>query len=222
VVRVRGWLAEAWNLVGADLPLFSLAAFLTITLSLLSAFILTCPLAVGLCLMFLEKMQGRPPRLSHLWEGATGHFPAALVIWMIFMAAAIPFDLTNFLLQGQPAPWPHLGVLVVLAGVWIVGAPLFFTLPLIADRDVGGAEAVKLSWALVRPRRLSILACTVVYGLTLLFGVFACGLGIIITLPLVVGALVVAYRDLSGNLPQAPMTSLRQNAASEVEEHEED
>ena len=86
----------------------------------------------------------------------------------------------------------------MLAGLWIVGTPLFFSLPLIADRDVSAAEVVQLSWALVRPRSPSILACTVVYGLALLFGVFACGLGIIITLPLVIGALVLAYRDLSG------------------------
>lgn len=221
MVRVRGWLREAWNLVGADLPLFSLAAFLTISLSLFSFFILALPLIAGLCIMFLEKLQGRRPQLAHLWEGLTSFFPAALVIWIILMVAAIPFDLLNYYLQSRAAPWPTVGVGVVFAGLWLIGTPLFFALPLIADRDLSGWDAAKLSWTLVRPCWPSILGCAVVYSLVLLFGVFACGLGIIFTLPLAVGALMLTYRDLVGNSAWTPMTPMRASADGEVEEHDE-
>ena len=221
MARVRGWLIQAWDLVGADLPLFSLAAFLTISLSLFSFFILAFPLTAGLCIMFLEKLQGRQPQLSQLWEGLTNFFPATIVIWVTLMVAAVPFDLLNYYLQSRAAPWPTVGVGVVFAGLWLVATPLFFTLPLIADRDLSGWDAIKLSWSQVRPRWPSILGCAVVSSLLLLFGVFACGFGIIITLPLVVGALVLTYRDLVGNAAWTPMTPLRETADAEVQKPDE-
>ena len=218
MARMRQWLAEAWDLVGADFPLFSVAAFLTVTLSAFSFFILALPLTVGLGIMFIEKMHGRQPQLSQLWEGLTSHFPAAIVIWILVMAAAIPFDLLNYYLRSQPAPWPALGILSVGLGLWLIGAPLFFTLPLIADRDLSARDAIQLSWAQVRPRWPRILLYLALCGLTLLFGVFACGVGLIITLPLAVGAQMLAYRDLVGNFAAPQMTSLREDDAMPVEE----
>lgn len=220
MLRPRAWLAEAWTLVGADLPLFSLAACLVIALSLFSAFILALPLSVGLCIMFLEKMHGRQPQLSHLWEGITNHFPAAIVIWIAALLAAIPFHVTDLCLYGRSAPWPTVGLAVVALGAWLISMPLYFALPLIADRNLSAREAVTLSWAQVRPRRWGIFGCVVASSLVLLLGAFACGLGLIITLPLVAGAQVLAYRDFFGNSATARTTS-SDDAVNEVEEHED-
>lgn len=221
-MRLRLWLREAWDLVGADLPLFSVAAFLTISLSLLSAFILAVPLAVGMCIMFLEKLNGRPAELRHLWEGLTQHFPASILIYIIAMLVSIPFDLANYFLQSRPAPWPFVGILVVLVGLWLIGTPLFFCLPLIADRDLSAREALRLSWSRVRAQPLTVLAAVVTCSLVLLVGVFACGLGVIITLPLVVATLVLAYRDLVGNFAAPQMTSLGYDKPDEVANNEDD
>jgi len=215
-MRVRLWLREAWDLIGADLPLFSVAAFLTITLSLFSAFVLAFPLATGLCIMFLEKLHGRQPELGHLWEGITQHFPASIVVYMIGMAASVPFDAVNYALQAHPAPWPSVGGVIVVLSLWLIGTPLFFTLPLIADRDVSARDALRLSWARVRVAPLTVLGTVVTCSVSLLVGVFACGVGIIITLPLAVGVLVLAYRDLVGNFAAPQMTSLRQDDSEEV------
>jgi uncharacterized membrane protein YesL len=219
-VRVRGWLREAWDLIGADLPLFTMAAFLTISLSLLSAFILALPLLVGLCIMFLEKLNGRQPELKHLWEGITQHFPASIVVYMIYMLASVPFDAANVFLQTRAAPCPTVGILTVLVGLWLIGTPLFFCLPLIADRDLSARDALRLSWARVRTQPLNILLNVIVCSIVALFGLFACGLGLIITLPLVVATLVLAYRDLVGNFAAPQMTSLREEIADEVDDDE--
>jgi hypothetical protein len=195
MVRVRGWLAEAWDLVGADTPVFLLAAFLTISLSLLSLFILFLPLVSGLCIMFSEKLQGNKPELSHLWEGLSSRFPAAITIWIIYMIAAVPFDAVNFYLNSVGGPWRAVGMLVITIGLWALSLPLFFTLPIIADRDVSARDAIALSWAQVRPRWGGILAAEIVYTLVMVCGLLACGVGIIITLPIVVGAIMLAYRE---------------------------
>lgn len=196
MVRVRGWLAEAWVLVGADLPVFAVAAFLTITFSLFTGFILALPMVTGLCLMFSEKLQGNKPELAHLWEGLSSRFPAAISIWIIMMVAAIPFDGVNYYLHSLRGPWAWVGILVVFIGLWLIYTPLFFAIPLIADRDLSALSAMRLSWSQVRPRWGGIFVATVVYSLVMMVGVLAFGVGIILTLPVIVGAQMLAYREL--------------------------
>jgi len=219
VVRVRGWLAEAWDLVGADLPVFAIAAFLTVTASLFTAFILALPMVAGLCLMFSEKLQGNKPELTHLWEGLSSRFPAAISIWAIMMLAAIPFDGVNYYLHSLRGPWPSIGVLVVFVGLWLVSTPLFFAIPLIADRDLSAMAAIRLSWSQVRPRWGGIFLATVVYSLVMMVGVLACGFGLIITLPVVVGAQMLAYRELFRDVEVPQLIPLKDPETSGGEEH---
>ena len=215
-VRVRAWLGEAWELVGADLPLFSLAAFLTITLSLCSLFILTLPLLAGLCIMFLEKLHGRPPELGHLWEGITQHFPASIAVYFVAMLASVPFDVAHYAMRALPPPWPAVGLLTLFLSLWLIGAPLFFALPLIADRDLSAREALRLSWVSARAQPWVVLLAVAVCAGALLLGAFACGFGLLITLPLVAAVLVVACRDVVGNREVPQMTSLKCEDTCEV------
>jgi hypothetical protein len=68
--------------------------------------------------------------------------------------------------------------------VWILVGPLFaFTLPLIAMKQVGWREAVVGSIAVVRRKPAAVYATVLgLAGLELL-GVFACGVGILVTMP---------------------------------------
>jgi hypothetical protein len=218
MVRVRGWLAEAWDLVGADLPVFTVAAFLAISLSLLSLFILTMPLMAGLCIMFSEKLQGNKPELSHLWEGLSSRFPAAIVIWIISMLVTFPFDVANFYLNVLGGPWRYVGVSCIVIGLWLIAVPLFFTLPIIADRDVSARDAIRLSWPQVRPRWGGILLAVIVYSLVMFCGVIACGVGIIITVPVVVGAMMLAYSELFRGFEVPEMIPIKEPDGSEGEE----
>jgi uncharacterized membrane protein len=218
VRRLCAWLGEGWQLVGADLPVFSVAAFLAISLSLLSGFILALPLAAGLCIMFAEKLQGNKPSLSHLWEGLSSRFPATISIWMLYLVAALPFYAVDIYLHTLGGAWAKVGIGVDLAGLLLVATPLFFTVPLIADRDLSAQEALRLSWAQVRPRKTLMLSATVLYALVLLAGFFACGVGVILTLPVVVGAQVLAYRELFEGFEVPRMTPLREPEAAEEEQ----
>ena len=220
--RARRWLAESWELMGADLPLFVVAGFLKIALSLLTSFILALPLVAGLCLMFEEKLQGNKPALAHLWEGVTTRFPAAISIWAVMMLAALPFDGVNYYLHPLRGIWPHVGVLAVFVGLWVVSTPLFFCLPLVADRDVSARDAVRLSWAQVRPRWGGILAAVIVYSFMMMFGFVACGVGIIITLPLIVGAQMLAYQEYFGDFEVPQFIPIKEPRESEEEEDAQD
>jgi hypothetical protein len=220
-MRVRQWLREAWELIGADLPLFSVAAFLAISVSLFSLGVLAFPLAAGLCLMLLQKLHGRTPELSHLWEGITQHFPAAFTVYLVAMGLALPFDLANLYLRSRPAPWPLVGMGLVLVALCVVNTPLLFCLQLIADRDVSAREALRLSWSRVWAAPATALATVVVCSLLLLAGLFACGFGLILTLPVSLAVAVLAYRDLVGNFGAPQMTSLTQDSPEEVDDDED-
>lgn len=197
MVRLRGWLTEAWELVGADLPVFSLAAFLTITGTLLSAWILAVPLTVGLCIMFLEKLQGHRPVLAHLAEGFS-RFPAAVFVWGVYLLGLIPFSAIHVAMYTAGGGTSRWGLLAELIGHLVVATPLLLAAPLIAHRDLGGRAAVCASWRLVRTiLPLAFVTVTVLSGL-LLVGLFACGVGVILTLPVAVATVVLAYRDLAG------------------------
>jgi uncharacterized membrane protein len=215
MARVRVWLTEAWDLVGADLPVFTLAAFVTISLSLLTLFILTMPLLAGMCIMFSEKLQGHKPELSHLWEGVTTRFPAAIVVWIMYMLAVIPFDGLNVYLRSLGHLWPQLGLVSIFVGHFVVATPLFFCAPLIADRDVSALEALRLSWGQVRPRWGGILLCCVVFTLMLAVGVIAFLVGIILTLPVVVGAQMLAYSELFREVEVTKMIPIKEPSGSE-------
>lgn len=221
-MRPRVWLREAWGLIGEDLPIITLAAALTIGLSLISAFILAMPLSVGLCLMLLERVHGRRPELSQLWEGLTQHFPASITVWVVIMVGAVPFDILDYYFHTFRAPWPAIGVAIAVLGRCLIFTPLFFAAPLIADRDLSAKDAISISWRRVRPTFLSVFGTVVVFAGVLIFGLFACGFGLAITLPLVIGATVLAYRDVVGNFAAPTLTSLGYADAKRAEEEDDD
>ncbi len=215
MARLRGWLSGAWDLVGADLPIFSLAAFLTIAGTLLSAWILAVPLTVGLCVMFLEKLQGRKPTLAHLAEGFS-RFPAAVFVWGVYVVGLLPFGLIHAGINAAVGERAHWGLLAEAIGHLIIATPLLLVAPLIAHRELGGIEAVRTSWRLVRTQLPLAFVTMTVVSVLLVVGLFACGLGVILTVPVTVGTLVLAYRDLAGVSPAT--TASDTNEASEVHE----
>jgi uncharacterized membrane protein len=210
-VRPIRWLREGWELVGADLPMFTVAAFVAISLTLLSAFILALPLLVGLCIMFLEKLQGNRPTLAHLWEGF-GRFPAAIVLWILYLLAGIPFMVGNAWLAygGGWGTWA--GVLIEGVGHVVLATPLLLAIPLIADRDISARDALRLSWGVTRARWGELLAATAVYTGMMLLGLVACLVGVMITLPVVAAALVLGYREMGESIERPQLMPLRDPA----------
>jgi len=202
VTAVRRWLRGAWELVGADLPIFSLAAVLVVGGGLLSAGVLLLPLWTGLLLMCAEKQAGRSPGLGQLAEGLL-RFPAAFGVWAAYLLGSLPFVLASAALRqwlhvarewGRGAGW--VGLLIEVAGHVVVTTPLLLALPLIADRDLGGLEAMRHAWRRTRTiLPLLFVSASVLTGL-LLLGVFACGVGLVLTVPVAAGLQWLAYREL--------------------------
>jgi uncharacterized membrane protein len=73
-----------------------------------------------------------------------------------------------------------------------------FTLPLIVDRQLGFAEAMKASWKMVNKHWWLVFGLVVLISLLNLAGVCACCVGLLFSMPLGFAALMIAYETIFG------------------------
>ena len=85
----------------------------------------------------------------------------------------------------------------------LVGFLTSYALFFVLDRDLAPVEAVKASVALVRDNLGPTLLWYVVGGFAALLGALACGVGLLLTVPLVLVATAFTYKRLTGQ-PVAP------------------
>jgi len=86
-------------------------------------------------------------------------------------------------------------VLCIVPGV-LIALLLYLTNPIIVEQRVGGIEAMKMSWNALRGQLGSLFVLLLVLGLINIAGVIPCGLGLLITTPLLYLTIAVVYRDL--------------------------
>ncbi|MFY9610918.1 MAG: zinc-ribbon domain-containing protein [Blastocatellia bacterium] len=91
-----------------------------------------------------------------------------------------------------------LGSLLCIVPGFIVAGLLFFTLPLMIDRNLGVIEAMKASYEMAKPNLLMFTLFAFVVQLIGSVGTYACYIGLLATLPLIFTMTAVAYRDCFG------------------------
>jgi zinc ribbon protein len=91
-----------------------------------------------------------------------------------------------------------LGALVCVIPAFIVMGMLFFTLPLIVERDLGVFEAMRASKDLTQRKLLMFILFAFVVQLIASAGSYACYVGLLATWPLMFTITAVAYRDCFG------------------------
>ncbi|HZS45800.1 MAG TPA: hypothetical protein VFC63_11905 [Blastocatellia bacterium] len=91
-----------------------------------------------------------------------------------------------------------IGAMLCLFPGYIVTAMLFFTVPIIVDKNVGAIEALEQSYELVKRDWLMFTLFVFVVNLIAGIGANLCIVGILITAPLLFTITAVAYRDCFG------------------------
>lgn len=84
-------------------------------------------------------------------------------------------------------------IVIYLSTCW------YFTLPLIIDKRLDFWPAMKLSRAVVRKHWWSVFGLLFVCGLVAMLGLLACGIGVLWTWPIALGAMMYAYEDMFGS-----------------------
>jgi uncharacterized membrane protein len=90
------------------------------------------------------------------------------------------------------------GILMVLGMIPLIFITTnwLFTLPLIIDRRLDFWTAMKTSWRQVMRHWGSVFALLILAGLINIAGILACGVGVLFTAPIVIGAMMLAYETI--------------------------
>jgi hypothetical protein len=199
----RGWAlvrSDFWPLVGVTalvLVLLSAASSLgevshsagnvTVSASVL-AILLGGPLMGGLYLHFLKKIRGERVRLETAFSGFSNSLlHLVLAGFVIFVLTLLGF------------------ICLILPGVYLFVA-WFFTLPLVIDKRLDFWPAMRVSRKVISRHWWEFLGFVLVLALVNLAGIMAACVGVFVTIPVSLAALMYAYEDIFNPpmLPSAP------------------
>lgn len=88
-----------------------------------------------------------------------------------------------------------IGALLCVLPMFVVGGLLMFAVPMVADRGVDGVEALKASWNALKSQWLMAAVFYFVASLVGAVGALLCGVGLLFTLPIMILAIALLYRD---------------------------
>lgn len=178
---------------------------------------LNVAMTMGLYYVALRKLKGQQQiDFGDLFKGFDGHYFLQGLLYMIvsglivFAAAAvafIPFLIIGLVLSkvsgGVGGVFMILGYLAAVV-VGIVASVLWiFAGPLIIDKRMTFWDAMMASKDKVLQNLGGYVGFAIVAGLVYLLGAIICGVGILVTAPIVIVAMVIAYRDNFGLEPEA-------------------
>ena len=197
----RGWAlvrSDFWPLVGVTALLLTLLSAVSsmgeVTRSLgnvrlstsVLGLLLGGPLMGGLYLYFLKKIRREEVRVETAFSG----FSHSLL--HLILASFVTGILTM------------LGFLcLILPGIFLCVA-WFFTLPLVIDKRLDFWPAMRVSLRTITKHWWKFLGFLLVLGLVNLAGLLACCVGVFVTIPVSLAALMYAYEDIF-NPPGVPL-----------------
>lgn len=212
-------ISQGWELIKSDYAIFILIAFVFLLLTLGIGYIpyiggilsiaASGPMLCGIYKTMLKKRRGEPISFANAFEGFNNFFPAFVVTLLpvipslIFgLVIGLTMGLTSGSVMGTPggargfSALLIVSVLIVYLFVFFLQILMFFALPLIAERDLGIADAVKLSFKGATQNLGGIIVLCILEGLILIGGVIALCIGVLFVLPIIHAANVAAYKSV--------------------------
>ncbi|KAA1261546.1 hypothetical protein LF1_40960 [Rubripirellula obstinata] len=173
------------------------------------------PMLVGIYLCFLARERGETVEFAKLFQGFDSFkesFIATLVIIAATFVVIIPLMLVfvvamMFLIDPQqngPNDGPPIALFALMFAFYVVlllvnmliVLPFMFTFQLIADRNVSGIDAVKLSLKAVRVNLFGLLGYLIITTVVSIVLMIMCYIPLFFFLPVLFASLFLIYRDI--------------------------
>jgi len=229
VIKPVECVKEGWALIKDQYWLFLGIIFVGMFLGGLVPIVLIGPMMVGIYLCLFRLMRGEPVEFGMLFKGfdyfaqsliaallqmipmVIVMVPAYIIFFVVMMTSMPrgrmnPDDAPNFVftILGMELVF----MLVVMTVAIVVTIFVLFAVPLIADRNLSGLDATKLSIKAARANIGGILGLILLnVGLGFL-GVLACYVGAFLVAPISLASYAVAYRrvfpEVSQNFASPP------------------
>lgn len=187
-IAIGDWLSGGWQIYKENALLMSLATLLVVGLGSCTAGVLAGPMLMGMYRMAFKTMRGERPEIGDLFNWG-GRFLQAFLSFLIVAAIFIGFTAGKSEILGLIALIVVNPFLTVLLGL---------VLPMILERNVDIGAAINKAGRMVFSRDWLMWWVAGFVFAIINFGGATCGVGLLITLPLIVSALAVAYRNLFG------------------------
>lgn len=220
-----GCVSQAWELVKRNFGLYigvGLVTMILISCIPFVNFFLLGPMMGGFAYIVLRDLRNEPIDFGMLFKGFEKFVPLMVlgliqavpgILFQIFQYAV---DISSFLTgRGSSSPDfyqgtdPGLsalqtgaitGIVIVFIGYMVFqmiwNAALTFAIPLVVERNTSIGEAITLSLGAVFSNLGGLIVLVILNALVGLLGVLACGVGIIVALPVTFAAYVIAYRQV--------------------------
>ena len=197
-VNIARWIEAGFNLYKNNFTTLVLAALIALVLSTVTVGILTGPMIAGLIIITLRLLRKTDPEpeIGAVFKGFNYFLNSFLftVIWGIAI-------LIGSLMVG----WlPIIGQLLSLFIIYAAQAFLMFGLFLIVDKQMRFWPASQKSIDTVKTNFWPFLALATIASIIGSIGALAFGIGIVLTIPIQICILAVAYQEIFGEaMPSA-------------------
>ena len=192
-VKFGDWIEAGFNLYKNNFGTLVLASIFAVVIGTVTAGLLAGPMLAGLALVILQLLDGKvpPPEAGNVFKG----FDYFLQSFLFVVIWGIGLVIGSAILGAIPV----VGQLASLAFAYAAQAFLMFGLFLIVDREMEWLPASTLSINTVKSNFWPFFGLSAIAGIIGSVGVIACGIGVVLTIPIQGCILAVAYRSVFGN-----------------------
>jgi uncharacterized membrane protein len=181
------WISEGWQMVRADLGTYVLLCLVFTAVSSVVPIVLQGPLLVGFHIFCIKRILNRGGELGDLFKGFDYFLPA-------FVASLI---ISVFV---------FVGTLVCLIPGLVVAAMYKFTYLFILDKRMDFWPAMQASHAVVKNDYFGFTMFLLLMALVNLLGFLCCIVGLLVSIPVTLAAITVAYKEIVGFDPRTVET----------------
>jgi uncharacterized membrane protein len=189
-VKFWDWLEAGFNLYKQHFSTLVLAAIIAFVLASITMGVLLGPLLAGLVLISLQLFDRADPvpTAGTVFRGFEFFLNSLLFVVFWGVAVIIGSAILSVL--------PIIGQLLSIFLIWAAQAYLMFGMFLIVDKKVGFMPASKESIRVISTNFWPFFGLAAVAGIIGSVGTLAFGIGIVLTMPIQICIVSVAYRDI--------------------------
>jgi hypothetical protein len=197
---IGAWIGQAWEMVTGEPVAFIFGTVLAGAVTVLTLGLAGPPMQAGLFVMAVKRFQNKPISAGTVFEGFNYILPAWGVVLLQMLiggiaGAAIGGGIGAVLgaagadQQTIASVGQTIGYIVNI----LVAAALFYAMVLVVNSGVGPLDAIGGSWEMTKDSYASYVGMTVLLQLVASAGALACGVGVLLTAPMLPCAVVAAY-----------------------------